>query len=1390
MRSTFDGTNRHLLVLAVLVILTTLNPAHCDEMSFSDTQVSIIASSGSSIDIEFLSSDLDAEEMFFNSQTIETIAASGIGFTYEYGKPRLPMVSRFVIVPAEAGLELTVESVNQHRSPAENHPIMTLDENLCADQGPDDVDVEELYPSVVAEMSEPSIVRGVRMVKVTTYPVQYNSRTEEYIHNENIRTKISFTNKTPVNPVEIPFNDRQHKSREFLKYINAIALNGASLDRDDGTTISPYAGHYLIVTNRNLLNAAREFVEWRRKAGYKVDIIALSNADCRSSATIKNEIQAVYDSYIDDGFDPFDNLLLIGDLDYGRNGNTETLLESHFGETGWSGNHADYKYALLEGNDLHMETAVARWCAGNDDIVGLFSGRLIAYEAEPNMRDREWFSRGSVGSYHWGNQEESAWYVSIHTNVRYGLQVLDRLGYEDIRFYEDYDWDRGGDNYDPWISDQYDDGVNIILSRAESYNFRESFRGIDYNDRFPVMINYSGHGEMASWTQMRSGDRERMRGPASITLAWGDPTTLTMNTVWLNNVQGVLVEDLSFGWGWVYAVTNIEKCIPNHQIDSRRGQRQWFYPLIKTDTDVYGDPGLQVWRGIPMQIDVEHIDVITPETSSLKILVFDPINGEVPVRNARVCLYIPGRLPDNASEYAEHQVFQVSTTTGTDGTARFVFDGEDFDEGTMYVTVTGRDIAPAFSEIHIEPHAESIDLASYTMIETVGDGDEDVNPGEIFLLSLTAVNHSENTGQDSVTAVVTSLSQWIEVSDDTFAFGNIPAGDVVNSEHVAAIQIHQSCPDGETNGEKPELVVEFHSRNRIWKSIIQLNPVSANFRVIGFPDGEIIAVDAQELDIEIENFGYLGAGEITARLEAVDSGVNILNGEALYPGLNAGESGTIEGDPFRIAGHEITVPGSAQELRMILTTENGFIDTVRFIIQVDEARRNAPHGPDEHGYICFDDSDEDWYMAPVYDWIEINPSDEDFDYEGFFCHFDGRSEYDVGEVEVVDMGMTFQFYGELFSCVSIFSNGYIVPGDHETAMNFQNFPMEQGFGGGMGMIAPFWDWLDINNDSRVFYYHDDDGGRFIIQYDRLNHHLGGGEDLTFQVILYDNEIWHSQTGDQDVLFQYKSISQSRGVQVESEWSTNVPYASVGISSVDGKTGIGYTFNNEYPVTSEPMRNRQAILFTTSLFPTGPVPPTNFSLMFPSDGAVLNSTVVNFYWERSIDINPGDNVTYSLIIETDEQLVQLETEINSIEVETNNIEIPLEILINEGAFWRVIAYGGADSVDSNERYRFGLSPSIETSERTFTKPTEFGLTSIHPNPVNGPATVQFGINLSGQVNLNLYDLKGRQTESIVNHTLQAGNHTITWHTAHVPAGLYLMRLEAGGKVNVEKVAVVK
>jgi len=88
------------------------------------------------------------------------------------------------------------------------------------------------------------------------------------------------------------------------------------------------------------------------------------------------------------------------------------------------------------------------------------------------------------------------------------------------------------------------------------------------------------------------------------------------------------------------------------------------------------------------------------------------------------------------------------------------------------------------------------------------------------------------------------------------------------------------------------------------------------------------------------------------------------------------------------------------------------------------------------------------------------------------------------------------------------------------------------------------------------------------------------------------------------------------------------------------------------------------------------------------------------------------------------------------------------------------------------------------------PVEFGIHGAYPNPFNGLVRLHYGIEETGRVTLNVYDLAGRNVATLINDMRSAGNHNITWNAGQFPSGLYFARLEHGGEVASRKLMLVK
>ena len=251
-------------------------------------------------------------------------------------------------------------------------------------------------------MSEPFIIRGVRMVSVTVYPVQYDFASGSFsVHHSQVVTEVRSTPGVGANIVANPI--RRGRSREFMRMLSDFAMNGDVVGRDDPDRDSApvYNGHYLVVVNETILRHVVPFIEWRRKAGYKVDIYSVRNQDATNDGAIKNEIARRYQAYLQAGQDPFEYLLTVGDRSsYYEMGAADAVLEAPQGANTFGSWHGDYLYACLEGDDERPDIGFGRWPGGNAARVGLMVGRVLRYEADPDMTDTTWFTRGGALSQH------------------------------------------------------------------------------------------------------------------------------------------------------------------------------------------------------------------------------------------------------------------------------------------------------------------------------------------------------------------------------------------------------------------------------------------------------------------------------------------------------------------------------------------------------------------------------------------------------------------------------------------------------------------------------------------------------------------------------------------------------------------------------------------------------------------------------------------------------------------------------------------------------------------------------------------------------------------------------------------------------------------------------
>jgi aminopeptidase N len=76
------------------------------------------------------------------------------------------------------------------------------------------------------------------------------------------------------------------------------------------------------------------------------------------------------------------------------------------------------------------------------------------------------------------------------------------------------------------------------------------------------------------------------------------------------------------------------------------------------------------------------------------------------------------------------------------------------------------------------------------------------------------------------------------------------------------------------------------------------------------------------------------------------------------------------------------------------------------------------------------------------------------------------------------------------------------------------------------------------------------------------------------------------------------------------------------------------------------------------------------------------------------------------------------------------------------------------------------------------PTECVLQQNYPNPFNAGTTIQYLLRTRSDVTLKIYDMLGRELETLVNTMQDAGIHEVRWIPKSIASGVYVYRLKAG------------
>ena len=1263
--------------LCCMGLLFTVSSVEASARADNTESVSVVVSeddqSAVHVSVElnaFENQNVELNNEIYNHLTIDnepTISMEGL--------PDLPFIARCFLVPPQSDVHLDVSEIDFYIEngirpiPA---PGMGNDGEVgFVGENAQFRNHEGFWPPQPVVVGSPAILRGYRLVTVHVFPFQYNPSTAETRVNNQVNFSLTFDGMGE-NIVENP--DRPLRSIYAWRAVSNLVENPPPPPQRDELLSGSYL--YIVPNVNGVDDAIAPLIEWRRRQGHRVAVETVQN-----NAGVGTVGDLISDYYESD--DPVEFVAIVGDND----GGSINIRASN--GTG------DYNYSLQEGRDALPDVAVGRISVHDVNTLDRVVNKLVSYEADPHMDDTDWFKQGAVVAGYSGNGLGT---VLVAKYVRKELLALDFT--EVNHWYHTENGNIGGNQ--PWLQDQFDWGISVLHYRAYQAMNNLSPAVIDNlenrDGRWPAVLAISCNTGDFVGQDGRTEHFFRSRGGGIGAIGTATPgTRVQYNNIMAGGVWKGIYKDKLYAFGWGLNSGKYQLWRAYHGLDGG-------YANFLHWNNLMGDPGTHIWTDIPREIDVGHPRQIAAGESRVTVQVSDQ-EEEVEEPEALVCLY-------------KEDEIHLTKYTDENGFTDFYIDPEALSRGDLLVTVTKHNVKTYLGEIDVvEPDfylgASSWEIDDDNQGGSQGNDDESPNPGETIELTLTVTNFGDEVPDGQITVTMESLTPWSVVVSDPVELDEAPA---VNQSAEASfiVEIDPACPDQTAL----RFGVEIESGQSLWQSMISLTAESPHLIIndLFLQGGEIDPGDICLLDIELRNNGHAALERCRATLVSDLGMLRVIESEAEYDPIAVNRRERIDEGRFRIRAHPFTIPGMQIPLNLTLETDGGFTETIGTMITIGEKDVDDPLGPDAYGYVCFDSGDEGWELTPVYDWIEIDPDVQGRDFRGTELNLRDGGDNDDHSM-VVDLPFDFQYYGEVFDEITICTNGWAAFGNQEELADFRNRRIAQALGPN-AQLCVWWDNLTKVNDSAILIHYDQNGGRFIIEWNNMQRNVqgGGGARETFEIILYDSEIHPTTTGDGMILFQYADVTNENRMA-----RNDTPFCTIGIGNLDDSDGIEYTYWNTYPTGARRIEDEMALLFITeSDFRTGAI-----------EGTVT-------------DVATGEPVTTAEVMTT--RGFWAETDENGF-YRIDDILVGDDYDVTARAQgWNDSTLTGFDIVEAETlTVNFGLlhpefAPSVMEMGSALPQDESLEIPFTVDNPGNGPLTWSVSKELRGEVNADPWELR--------------------------------------------------
>ena len=212
------------------------------------------------------------------------------------------------------------------------------------------------------------------------------------------------------------------------------------------------------------------------------------------------------------------------------------------------------------------------------------------------------------------------------------------------------------------------------------------------------------------------------------------------------------------------------------------------------------------------------------------------------------------------------------------------------------------------------------------------------------------------------------------------------------------------------------------------------------------------------------------------------------------------------------------------------------------------------------------------------------------------------------------------------------------------------------------------------------------------------------------------------------------------------------------------------------------------MFIADFLATNAPPLAKFALLSPPDGSTLNvdtssTSTYKFTWQAALDFN-GDQLVYQIKPVASAGSASDNSGKDTVKTYTSAQLRTLMGSADSLLFrWTVLVKDPTNPVVAClDTFAVMLKKVLVGVNEEPGIPETYQLSQNYPNPFNPSTTIRFALPMASTVTLRVYDILGREVQTLLQETRPAGYHSIVWdgrdrNGTLAASGAYFFRIEA-------------